>query len=118
MTQTLRESGRMIFVGIRGTVVALDPVTGAELWRTHLKGCEFVNVVRDGPDLIASTRGELFCLDPANGRIRWQNPMRGFGYGIATVASSDGSSPATSAQHLYDQDAAASAAASSSLTAH
>ena len=35
----------LIFIGIAGTVVALDRSTGQELWRTNLKGCDFTNVV-------------------------------------------------------------------------
>jgi hypothetical protein len=40
--------------------------------------------------------------------------MRGFGYGIATIVGSDGSSPAATAQHSYEQDAAAAASADAS----
>jgi outer membrane protein assembly factor BamB len=39
-----------ILIGIQGTVVALERATGTELWRTALKGSQFVNVtLQDGP---------------------------------------------------------------------
>ena len=38
-----------IFVGIKGTVVAIDRSTGKTLWKTDLKGADFVNVtLQDG----------------------------------------------------------------------
>jgi outer membrane protein assembly factor BamB len=52
----------MIFVGISGTVVALDRSTGAEVWRSDLKGNDFVNVALQDGDLYATAKGELFCL--------------------------------------------------------
>lgn len=41
----------MIFVGIKETVLALDPATGTIQWRTELKGSDFVNVVEQYGDL-------------------------------------------------------------------
>jgi hypothetical protein len=55
----------LIFIGIKGTVVALDCPTGSEVWRSELKGKDFVNVVLQGGDLYATTKGEIFRLDPA-----------------------------------------------------
>ena len=34
----------LIYIGIAGTVVALDRTTGTEVWRSDLKGNDFVNV--------------------------------------------------------------------------
>jgi hypothetical protein len=50
--------------------------TGAEVWRTDLKGSDFVNVALQDGDLYATAKGELFCLDPATGTIRWRNPLK------------------------------------------
>jgi len=33
-----------LFIGIQGAVLAIDRATGASLWRTDLKGSEFVTV--------------------------------------------------------------------------
>jgi outer membrane protein assembly factor BamB len=79
----------MMYLGIRGTVVALDRRTGAELWRTPLKGCDFVNVALDGDSLFATARGEIYCLDPITGRIQWANPLKGLGWGLITIAGTD-----------------------------
>ena len=63
-----------VSIGIKGTVVALDRATGQEVWRSNLRGSDFVNVVLQDADLYATAGGELFCLDPTTGRIKWHNP--------------------------------------------
>lgn len=100
----------MVFVGIKGTVLALDRGTGQELWRTDLRGADFVSLTSDGGEIYAATRGELFCLDPATGQIRWHNPLRGLGRGLVTVAPA--STPgAAVAEEKRRRDKAAAAAA-------
>lgn len=79
-----------VFLGLRGNVVALDRATGVELWRTHLKGADFVNVVFLDGQLYATTRGEAFCLDESTGEVRWRNPLRGLGWGLVTLSSAGG----------------------------
>jgi outer membrane protein assembly factor BamB len=76
-----------IYLGIKGSVIALDTTTGQPLWTTHLKGSDFVNVVLDGDNLYAATHGEVFCLDPKTGAARWHNPLRGFGLGLVSIAT-------------------------------
>src|SRR5689334_3262228 len=77
-----------VYLGLKGSVLALDRDTGQELWRTPLKGADFVNVVFDiAGDLIATTRGQAFRLDPATGQILWTNPLKGLGFGLITVAT-------------------------------
>jgi outer membrane protein assembly factor BamB len=77
----------LIFIGIAGTVVAVDRSTGSEVWLSDLDG-DFVNVALQDGDLYATANGELFCLDPATGDIRWQNPLKGLGRGYITIAAS------------------------------
>src|SRR5690348_13510939 len=77
----------MVFIGIKGTVVALDRATGQEVWRSKLKGSGFVNVVLDGGELYATTQGEVFRLDPASGAVCWNNTLTGLGHGLITVAT-------------------------------
>ena len=98
-----------IYLGVRGTVVALDRVSGAELWRTPLKGWSFVNLALDGDCLLATTYGEIYCLDPASGHVRWSNPLRGLGYGLVSIA---GASPVAMAAHFAAEAASATAASS------
>jgi len=54
----------LVFVGIKGSVVALNRATGQQVWATRLKGSEFVNVVPQDGAVLASCHGEIFCLDP------------------------------------------------------
>src|SRR5579872_4140526 len=75
-----------LFIGIRGAVLAIDRINGQELWRSTLKGRDFVNVVLEGGDLYAATQGELFCLDPGTGHVRWHTQLKGLGRGLVTIA--------------------------------
>lgn len=75
-----------VFIGIKGSVVALDRATGQQVWATHLKGSDFVNVVLQGGSILASCYGEIFCLDPLTGDALWHNPLKGFGLGLAIIA--------------------------------
>ena len=79
----------VIYLGIRGYVLALDRRTGSEIWRTPLKGYDFVNLTLDGPDLFATAYGEIFCLDPTTGHVKWNNRLRGMGYGLICIASAN-----------------------------
>ena len=105
-----------IYVGIKGSVIALDPTTGQKLWATHLKGSDFVNVVLDGDNLYATTYGEIFCLDPATGAGRWHNKLTGFGLGLATVATETLPAQALVALMAEKRRRDAAAASSSSST--
>jgi len=105
----------LIYVGIRGYVLALDRATGTEVWRTTLKGQDFINLALTDGELLATARGELYCLDPATGMIRWHNPLKGLGWGLVSIATGEGRSAQTlSAEKVRQQKAAAAAAASSS----
>jgi outer membrane protein assembly factor BamB len=105
----------IVFIGISGCVVALDRSTGTEIWRTQLKGSDFVNVVVTDGDIFATTKGALFCLDQATGQIRWRNPLKGLGFGLSTVAVCGATSDQTPVvqKKRRDQAAAAAAAAAS-----
>src|SRR5208282_3793381 len=77
----------LVFIGIKGSVVALNRATGEQVWATHLKGSDFVNVVLQDGAILAACDGEIFCLDPLKGDARWHNPLKGFGTGLATIAT-------------------------------
>jgi outer membrane protein assembly factor BamB len=109
-----RDLPSLLYVGIKNSVVALDIATGAELWRTKLKGQDFVTVLYDGVSLIASNAGEVFALDPKTGAMLWQNNMKGLGLGIVSLASSrmpTATSATTPGAAGARQQAAAAAAA-------
>ncbi|MBP6822599.1 MAG: PQQ-binding-like beta-propeller repeat protein [Acidobacteria bacterium] len=98
-----------IYLGIKGAVIALNRATGEELWRTTLKGGDFVNVILDGNQIYATTKGEIFCLDTATGEPRWHNNLKGLGLGLISIATPSGSQVLT-AQEKQVRDAAAAAA--------
>jgi len=105
----------LVFIGIKGSVVALDRATGQQVWATHLKGSDFVNVVVQNGAVLASCYGEIFCVDPLTGDALWHNPLKGFGTGLATIATENnpgiGNAPVLAEKQR--RDAAASAAAAS-----
>ncbi|SPF47544.1 Pyrrolo-quinoline quinone [Candidatus Sulfopaludibacter sp. SbA4] len=106
----MSQTGRL-FIGIKGTAVALDRASGQEVWRTRLKG-DFVNVVLDNGDLYAAAHGELYCLDPATGQIRWRNELKGLGRGLISIASA-GQQTILLQKKKQDDEAAAAATAAS-----
>ena len=104
----------LIFIGIKGSVVALNRSTGEQMWATHLKGADFVNVLQEGGVVLASCCGEVFCLDPFTGDALWHNPLKGFGRGLATIATEHnpgtGNAPVLAEKRRRDEESAASAA--------
>jgi outer membrane protein assembly factor BamB len=111
----------LIFVGIKGSVVALDRATGQRVWATHLKGSDFVNVVVKQETVLASCCGEIFCLDSLTGNALWHNPLKGFGTGLATMTTEPdlgtGNAPVLAERRRRDEQAAVSAAAVSTTAA-
>ena len=105
-----------VLIGIKGTVLALDRATGQEIWRSKLKGGDFVNLVHQDGDVYAATEGELFCLDPASGVVRWHNPLKGLGRGLITIASMGSQQAVPMRQKQQQEEAAAGAAAAAAST--
>ncbi|HEY5914461.1 MAG TPA: PQQ-binding-like beta-propeller repeat protein [Verrucomicrobiae bacterium] len=105
----------LVFIGIKGSVVALNRATGEQLWATHLKGSDFVDVVVQEETVLASCYGEIFCLDLLTGSARWHNPLKGFGRGLATIASGhplgESNAPVLAEKRRRGEQAAAPAAA-------
>lgn len=105
------EAHEILVFGIKGSVVAFHRETGVQLWSTHLKGSEFVSVVADTRRVYAHAKGELFCLDLFTGEGVWSDPLKGFGYGPATLALPDvNASPAAVLEKKRQDEAAAAAA--------
>jgi len=103
----------LVFVGIKGTVLALDRALGTEIWRTKLKGGDLVSLMVNGDSVYATARGEIFSLDAATGTIRWNNSLPGMGWGLSCIASATGSAglqPVLNAKRRKEQAAAAAAA--------
>jgi outer membrane protein assembly factor BamB len=112
-----RDAQTLVFVGILEYVVAVDSQTGAEIWRTELKGSDFVSVLWDGEMLLAANAGEVFRLDPRDGTVRWHNKMKGLGRGVVSLASQrapggSNSGDVAAAKKKRNDDAAAADVAS------
>jgi outer membrane protein assembly factor BamB len=105
----------LVFIGIKGSVVALNPETGDQVWAQRLGGTDFVNVVLEDERVFATTNGEIFCLDAAKGSVLWHNRLKGYGTGLATIATSEStgseSTTAVAAKRRCDEESAAAAAA-------
>jgi outer membrane protein assembly factor BamB len=85
---------KVIYLGVKAHVVAVNKTDGTELWRTKLKGRlgdRFVTLFVEEARVYAHTYGELFCLDAATGGILWRNRLEGLSFDIASIAS-EGSS--------------------------
>jgi outer membrane protein assembly factor BamB len=110
---------QLVFIGIKGSVVALNRATGQQVWTTHLKGSNFVNGVLQDGALLASCCGEIVCLDPLTGIGMWHNPLKGFGIGLATIAtqSNPGESNAAVLAEKRRRDAAAASGGVAATTA-
>jgi outer membrane protein assembly factor BamB len=103
-------SQSLVFVGIRGRVVALDRETGDEVWRVQF-GSDYLTVFWDGDALFAATAGEIWRLDPETGGLQWHNKMRGLGQGLVSLASTQVAGSSDSSIEYHRRAAAAAAAA-------
>jgi hypothetical protein len=104
----------ILVIGIGGNAVGIDAATGAELWRTKLKGGDFVTVHDAGAHVLAGAAGELFCLEASTGRMLWKNRLKGLGTGLITfVSGGDAAAAAVLAKRRAAQTAAGAAAAGS-----
>jgi outer membrane protein assembly factor BamB len=98
-----------LFIGIKGSVLAVDRATGEEIWKATLKGGDFVNVVLDGGQLFAGSKGRLYRLDPSTGQILWENGLAGMGWGLVSIAqAANGNLMAMEEKRRQDEAAAIS----------
>jgi outer membrane protein assembly factor BamB len=108
---------QLIFIGLRGYVIALDRDSGETVWTNDKLKSGYTTLLLDGDRLIASTNGYMYCLDPLTGDILWQNPLKGYGVGVTDLASVRGQGPRVALPHaaaVARQQAAASGAAAGS----
>jgi outer membrane protein assembly factor BamB len=84
---------QLIFVGLRGYVIALDRDSGETVWSNDNLKSGFTTLLLDGDRLIVSTNGYMYCLDPLTGDILWRNPLKGYGVGVSDLASVRGRGP-------------------------
>ncbi len=97
----------LIFTGFNRRVAALDKRTGKIIWQQKLhNGQTYVTLLLDGDVLIVAVDGYMYGLDALTGAQLWFNEMAGFGAGVTSLASQNGS-----AQNLAAAAAATAAAA-------
>ncbi len=108
---------QIVFVGLNGQVAAVERRTGELVWQWSAgrSGYVILHVERDC--VVASVNGYLYGLDPATGEQLWQNPLKGWGTGVASLASLTQATPAAvaaAAHAIAAQAAAAGGAAAGS----
>lgn len=96
----------LLFVSFNSRVAALNRDTGALLW--HWKSSKgrsnYVSILVDDEQLFVSIDGYTYCLDPYTGREIWFNPLKGFGYGIPTLATADLNTNSSAAAELIARE--------------
>ncbi len=99
----------MVLVGFNRRVAALDRQQGEIIWQWKaVKGSGFVSLLLDKDRLFVAVVGYTYCLDPLTGQELWFNPMKGFGAGATSLATSRGHSDYASLGESEARDAAAS----------
>ena len=99
----------MLYLGVKGSVVAIEQESGTEIWRTHLKGSGFVSFVLARERVFAHAHGNLFCLERDTGQVLWSSDLPGLGYGLAALAVEGAQSDAIGAAHQFQAQQAAAA---------
>ncbi len=108
----------LVFVGLRGYVLALHRDTGEIVWENSELKSGYTSLLLDGDRLIVSTNGYLYCLDPMSGQILWSNPLRGYGVGVTHLVSVRGQSSQAMLQQAADAEQRQQAASHSSTAYH
>lgn len=104
----------LLYVGIRGTVLALRKSDGEITWSVKLRrGTSFVPLIQEGGKLYAASGGEVTCLDAASGDILWHNALKGHGMGYVALAGESFSIGAAASEEAAHAAAAAAAASAS-----
>jgi outer membrane protein assembly factor BamB len=84
------EPGDLLFVGIRGFVLALNRQTGDIVWQQQLKGWNTPLLAYDDSRVYATVEGEVYCLSAENGARLWNNPLKGLGTGMCVLLAPGG----------------------------
>jgi outer membrane protein assembly factor BamB len=112
----------IVLLGIKMRVAAVVKKSGEILWSTKLPGGmgqEFVTVLCDGKVVFACCNGKLHALDLFSGDFLWSNELKGFGYGLGSLAFPGGEAAPNLAavrQLMANQAATAAPASSSAAT--
>lgn len=95
----------LVFTGFNRRVAALHRHTGEIVWQWRAgSGSRYVSLLLEPGLLVVSVDGYMYGLDPLTGAQLWFNPMEGFGSGVTSLVSANGtgSSPvSTAAAQIY-----------------
>jgi len=81
----------LIFTGFSNRVAALIRNTGDIVWQWRApQGTQYTTLLLDGDVLIVSVDGYMYGLNAYSGDLLWANPMKGFGTGVASLVSVNG----------------------------
>ena len=84
----------VVFAGFNSRVAALCRATGEIVWSWKApEGSDYVTLLLDGDLLVVSVNGYMYGLDPLTGQMLWMNKMSGFGFGVTSLASLNGTAP-------------------------
>ncbi len=112
----------ILLLGLKQTVTAICRADGAILWTTKLpdgNSNAFINLATDQRHVYAACNGVLHCLELQTGTLVWTNPLKGYGFGIASLClpgQPAGPQAAAAARRAADADSA-SVAASTAVVA-
>lgn len=112
----------ILLLGLKQHVLAISRADGTEFWRTKLpdgSGQGFISIVSDTRLVYATCNGVLHCLELLSGDIVWTNPLKGFGYGIASLClpgQPPGAQAGAAARYAADSAGATSAGGGAAAT--
>ena len=108
-----RSRSHFLFVGIKGSVVALKREDGEIAWSTPLpRGAGLVPLIVEDGFVFAASSGEVSCLEARTGKLVWHNKLKGYGTSYATFAGA----PDIGAVAAMQAAAAAAAGAASAAS--
>ncbi|MEA3210789.1 MAG: hypothetical protein QOE70_3846 [Chthoniobacter sp.] len=111
----------ILLLGLKQTVTAFCRTDGSVLWKTKLEGgngSAFITLASDERYVYATCQGVLHCLELQSGSIVWTNPLKGYGYGIASLCLPGMQAPLQAAAAArFASDAAAASAATAAPVA-
>lgn len=104
----------LVFTGFNRRVAALDRRTGQIVWQWKAsQGRSYVTLLLDAGVLIVAVDGYVYGLDARTGAQLWFNEMAGFGTGVTSLASVNGTAQNPGAAAAANAAAAASASTAS-----
>lgn len=107
----------MVFIGVNARVAALDRDTGEMVWEWRSpKGGGYVNLLVDRKLLIVAVNGYVYGLEAKTGDQLWFNELKGYGVGVTSIATVDGTTSQPIVLEAAAGDEAAAAASAATMT--